>query len=125
MADVPDKDTSSTIPPSDSKSKIFGDTCMGLERNVYEDNNTPVDFKRGGTKPKTKAMRKCFQLVDHMHGVKPVQLMHEVGTKRNADHVVEGMEGAFEKRGRTEDGPMDKDEILSLAVVAIQPFRSQ
>ena len=125
MADVPDKDTSSTIPPSDSKSKIFGDTCMGLERNVYEDNNTPVDFKREGTKPKTKAMWKCFQLVDHMHGVKPVQLMHGVGTKRNADHVVEDTEGAFEKRGRTGDGPMDSDEILSLAEAAFQPRRPQ
>ena len=60
-----------------------------------------------------------------MHGVKPVQLMHGVGTKWNADHVVEDTKGAFEKRGRTEDGPMDKDEILSLAVVAIQPLRSQ
>ena len=53
--DVPDKDASSTIPLSDSNRKIFGATCMGLERNVYEDNNTLVDFKRGGTKPKTKA----------------------------------------------------------------------
>ena len=60
-----------------------------------------------------------------MHGVKPVQLMHGAGTKRNADKVIKDLEGAFEKRGRTEDGPMDKDEILSLAVVTIQPFRSQ
>ncbi|GMY22651.1 hypothetical protein FCV25MIE_17892 [Fagus crenata] len=55
MDDVPDKDASSTIPLSDSNRKIFGATCMGLERNVYEDNNTPVEFKQGGTKPKTKA----------------------------------------------------------------------